>query len=44
MRSSRSRWMVGLAAIATIGMLYQTACVGFAGRQLMQSVDFCFPV
>ena len=36
------RWIVGVGAAALMGMLYQTACVGFAGDQALQAFDFCF--
>ncbi len=42
MGSMRKRWLVGFAAMATIGMLYQTACMSMAGQELMRTVDFCF--
>jgi hypothetical protein len=42
MKTIRVRWIIGLAAMATIGMLNQTACVGFAADQLQRTVNFCF--
>ncbi|HRX85997.1 MAG TPA: hypothetical protein P5572_13340 [Phycisphaerae bacterium] len=42
MRRSYRRWMMGLAAAGMLGALYQTACAGFAGDQVLRSVDFCF--
>ena len=34
--------MMGLATAGLMGALYQTACAGFAGDQVLRSVDFCF--
>jgi hypothetical protein len=42
MRSSFRRWVVGVAAAATMGIAYQTACMSFGGDQLLSTIDFCF--
>jgi hypothetical protein len=42
MRRKINRVIVGIGAAALMGVLFQTACAGFAGSQALQVVDFCF--
>ena len=42
MRSLRRRWILGAAAALSFGALYQTACMSFAGNEVIRSIDFCF--
>lgn len=44
MRSTRLRfrWVLSAAAVASAGMVFQTACMSFAGNQVLHALDFCF--
>ncbi len=41
-RRKRTKWILGLAAAAALGVLYQTACMSMAGEEFLRTVDFCF--